>query len=271
MPLQALIKVSEADLIKIEALANEKVLECIDVKIEEMPIEQARESGKIKMFFGDKYGDIVRAVTMDDKYSIELCGGTHVKNTSEIGLIKIISESSIAAGVRRIEAVTGRGVLKYIESLENKIESSKHQAEDLHNQIRGLEKEIAKMKQDSLSSGSEAWVKNSKLIGDIRIIAEIIPAEDLDALRNIGEKLRDELKTNSIALLAAVIGDKAQLCCVVTDDIKGKYPAGKLVGEAAKVLGGGGGGKPHLATAGGKDISKLEELVSNFVSIAAKF
>lgn len=264
-------KVSADDLAKIEKIANQKVLEGINVDIKEMPIEEARKNPKIKMFFGDKYGDVVRVVTMDDKYSIELCGGTHVKNTSDIGLIKITSESSIAAGVRRIEAITGKAVLEFIDGLENKIEKSNEHIEELNSKIHNLEKELSKMKQADLAKGFDEWLTAAKLFGEIRIIAKQIQADDLDTLRNTGEQLRDSLVTNGIALIATVIDDKAQLCCVVTDDLKAKYPAGKLVGESAKMLSGGGGGKPHLATAGGKDISKLPELLEKFISIVEKF
>ncbi len=264
-------KVSAEDLAKIEKIANEKVLEGVEVSIKELSIEEARKNPKIKMFFGDKYGDIVRVVTMDDKYSIELCGGTHVKNTADIGLIKVISESSIAAGVRRIEAITGRAVLQHIENLENKITQTNEHIEELNAKIHNLDKEISKMKQSDLAKEFDEWINSAKIFGDIRIIARTINADDLDTLRNSAEQLRDSLSTKGIALLATIIDDKAQLCCVVTDDLKAKYPAGKLVGESAKLLSGGGGGKPHLATAGGKDISKLPELIENFADIVGKF
>ena len=264
-------KVSIEDLAKVEKIANQKVLEGIDVDVRELSIEEARKNPKIKMFFGDKYGDIVRVVTMDEKYSIELCGGTHVKNTADIGLIKITSESSIAAGVRRIEAITGRAVFEFIDNLENKIENINKHTEELNSKIYLLEKEISKLKQDDLAKEYNDWINSAKLFGEIKIIVQTITADELDTLRNTGEQLRDVLSTKGIALIASVIGDKVQLCCVVTDDLKAKYPAGKLVGESAKLIGGGGGGKPHLATAGGKDINKLSELIENFQSIVEKF
>jgi alanyl-tRNA synthetase len=264
-------KVSAEDLKKAEDLANQKVLEAIEVQIDELTIEQARENSKIKMFFGDKYGDIVRVVTMDENYSIELCGGAHVRNTAEIGFIKILSESSVAAGVRRIEAVTGKGAIEYVESLNTKIDDLNKNCDELNAKIHNLEKEIAKMKQADLAKGFSDMIGGAYQFGDIRIVAQEISAENLDALRNLGEEIRNELGTNGIAILGAKIEDKAQLCCVVTDDLKAKYPAGKLVGAAAKQLGGGGGGKPHLATAGGKDVDKLSALIADFHTIVEQF
>ena len=264
-------KVSAEDLEKIEKIANEKVLEVIDVKVEELSLEAAQANPKIKMFFGDKYGDVVRAVTMDEKFSIELCGGTHVGNTSEIGLIKIVSESSIAAGVRRIEAVTGAGVLEYIENQKQQIQAEKHHAEELNSKIIGLEKEIGKMKQADVAKSFDKWIADAEMVGDIRLVAQIIETDDKDTVLNTAESLRDKLSSNGIGVIACVLEGKAQITCVVTDDLKAKYPAGKLVGFAAKQLGGGGGGKPHIASAGGKDIEKLPEVIKNFSDILKQF
>ncbi len=264
-------KVSAEDLAKIEKIANDKVLACIDVKIEELSLEEARNNPKIKMFFGDKYGDIVRSITIDEQFSIELCGGTHVRNTSEIGLIKITSESSIAAGVRRIEAVTGAGVLEFIENQRNEIANVKSHVEELISKIHSLDKEIAKLKQADISKGFEEWLKDSETIGDVRLVKRILETDDKESIISTAENLRDYLAKNSIGVLASIIDGKAQITCVVTDDIKNKYPAGKLVGDAAKQLGGGGGGKPHLASAGGKDIDKLPEVIKNFGEIVKKF
>ncbi len=264
-------KVSNNDIEKIEKIANDKVLEGIDVKINVLSLEDARKNPDIKMFFGDKYGDVVRSITMDENYSIELCGGTHVKNTSEIGLIKIVSESSIAAGVRRIEAVTGEGVLQFIENQKNDILKEKHTIEELHSKIHNLEKEISLLKQGDISKGFEEWAKSAKMVGDVRLVTKIIETDDKESVITTAENLRDFLSKSSIGVLACVIDGKAQITCVVTDDIKNKYPAGKLVGDAAKQLGGGGGGKPHLASAGGKDIEKLPEVINNFSEIIKKF
>ncbi len=260
-------KVTQKDLRRIEEIVNEKIYESIDVDIKEMDLTEAQKNTKIKMFFGDKYGDRVRVVTMDKNYSMELCGGTHVKNTSEIGIFKIISESSIAAGIRRIEAITGDAVYNYIYDLLEQIDINKNKIDELNERMKQIEKDLKNIKFNDISEKISEWIKNSKVINGIKIVNQKIEAETLDELRDISQKLRDLLGKNGIGLLATELNGKAQLCCVVTDDLKAKLPAGKLVGQAAKLIGGGGGGKPHLATAGGKDINKIDELFKQFPKI----
>jgi alanyl-tRNA synthetase len=207
---------------------------------------------------------------MDPKFSIELCGGTHVKNTAEIGIFKITMETAISAGVRRIEAITGPAVEDYIDNLNSIINDKNQEKAELHDKIKHLEKQISSIKLEQMTSGVDEIIGQAKDFEGIRIAATEVPDADMDSLRNLGDELRNKLGKNGIALLATISDNKVQLCCVVTDDLKGRFPAGKLVGEAAKYLGGGGGGKPHLATAGGKDVSKLPELLLNFIEIAIK-
>lgn len=262
-------KVTSEQLREIESMVNDKILEANPIRVDVMPLEDARKFPKVKMFFGDKYGDVVRVLTMDEKYSQELCGGTHLSNTSEIGLLKIVSESSIAAGVRRVEAITGKDVETYIYSLHEKIAEKDRRSEDLFEQIKSLEKKLAQLKLAETANSFGALMDNAKLVGDIRVVTKLLDSVSIDELRDSAEKLREMMGTLGIGLLASVTDDKVQLACVVTDDIKGRFPAGKLVGEAAKVLGGGGGGKPHLATAGGKDVSKLGGLLEEFPNMVA--
>lgn len=263
-------KISKEEIKQIEDLVNQKILDNIEVNTEELPLEKARENEKIRMFFGDKYGSVVRAVEMDENYSIELCGGTHVRNTSQIGYFKITSESSVSAGIRRIEAVTGKYIEEYFNKLNQDIKAHTLQNEELKNKIKKLEKEIAELKKSSAADDLDSLLSNAKEVNGIKVVTSKVTIDNLDLLRDTGENLRNKLNTNGIGLLATQIDDKVQLVCVVTDDLKQKYPAGKLVGEAAKYLGGGGGGKPHLATAGAKDLSKLDELLdSKFLEITA--
>ncbi len=264
-------KVNQYQLNEIEKLVNKKILENINVNVEEKSLEDAKKNSKIKMFFGDKYGDTVRVITMDPKFSLELCGGTHVNNTSEIALFKIISESSVAAGIRRVEAITGKKVIEYIENLNSKINELEKSKDTLNNKIKSLEKTINDIKISNISNNLSDLIRNAELFNDIKIVVHQISVENIDELRNIADNLRNELANSGIGLIATIIEDKAQIVCVVTDNIKDKYPAGKLVGLAAKMLGGGGGGKPHLATAGGKDLDKLPELLNNFVDIVKNF
>jgi alanyl-tRNA synthetase len=263
-------KVSDEQLRKIEAMVNRKILEnhAVDTKV--LSIEEARENSNVKMFFGDKYGDVVRVVSMDPGYSQELCGGTHVGATSEIGLLKITSESSIAAGVRRIEAVTGDRVEKYIYGLIDKLAQKDHESGHLSEKIKKLEKQIASLKMDEVKGEMSDWIDSAKDAGGLKVVARRIEAENVDEMRNIAENLRNQLKTNGVGLLAISSNGKVQLVCTVTDDLKKKLPAGKLVGAAAKKIGGGGGGKPHMATAGGKNAEKLDEMLESFPALVSE-
>lgn len=256
-------KISKSEIKEIEDLVNNKIYESIDVITNELSLDEASKNSKIRMFFGDKYGSFVRAVQMDENYSIELCGGTHVKNTSQIGYFKITSESSVSSGIRRIEAVTGKFIEEYFNKLNSEILSKENQNEELRNKIKKLDKEIAELKKSSASDDLDSILTNIKEIKSIKVLTTSIEVDNLDLLRDTGENLRNKLKDNGIGLISTINDGKVQLCCVVTDDLKSKYPAGKLVGEAAKFLGGGGGGKPHLATAGGKDLSKVDELLNS--------
>ncbi|MFP4526966.1 MAG: alanine--tRNA ligase [Candidatus Kapaibacterium sp.] len=260
-------KVTNDELRRIEAMANRKILENHKISTEVLALDEARKNPKVKMFFGDKYGETVRVISMDPQFSQELCGGTHVSNTSEIGFLKITSESSIAAGVRRIEAITGERVEEYIYGLIDKIAEKDHEASTLYEKIRKLEKQIQSLKMDEVKGEMSDWIDSAREVGGIRVIARQIEAEGVDEMRNIAENLRIQLKENGVALLAVTKDDKVQLICTVTDDLKKKLPAGKLVGAAAKKIGGGGGGKPHMATAGGKDADKLGDLLDEFPAL----
>lgn len=261
-------KLSSDDLKHIEQMVNEKIRERIPVVTLDLPIDQARKIPGVKMFFGDKYGDRVRVVIIDEKFSAEFCGGTHVNNSSDIGLFKILSEGGIASGVRRIEAVTGTGVETYIQSLHQKITDAHHISDELHDRIKQLEKELSTFKVQGISGAIEGFVNSAVKVGDIRVVAQKVPSVDGEELKSLGDKLREKLNTNGVGLLSSISSDgKVQLVCVVTDDMTGKYQAGKLVGAVAKLLGGGGGGKPHLATAGGKDVEKVDEALNAFVAM----
>lgn len=263
-------KITSDEIKEIESIVNEKILEAHPVDIQELPLEEARKNPAIKMYFDEKYGDIVRVVTMDAKFSIELCGGTHVRNTEEIGLFKIISESSIASGVRRIEALTSLGIQSYIYELQNKIENKEHEKENALEQIKQLEKALNQAKISSLQNIIQESINSAQKYDNVTIATSVLNDIDIDSLRQLGDELRNKLHNNGIGLLASVNNQSVQLCCVVTDDLKNKYPAGKLVSIAAQYLGGSGGGRPHLATAGAKDINKLPELLENFIEIVLK-
>lgn len=263
-------KVNEDELIDIEAQVNEKIMEMIPIQHHRgLPFDEARKMGAL-MFFGDKYGDTVNVVQVGE-YSKEFCGGTHVRNTSEIGLFKILHESSIASGTRRIEAVTAEGVAKYIRELHRKLDEQEQSSETLHDTIHRLEKELSRYTLQSAESEIEKLVASARMWNGSRIVVARMSALDAEQLKSIGDVLREKLKSG-VGLLAAEIEGKVSLVCVVTDDLikERGIKAGEIVGVIAKRLGGGGGGRPHLATAGAKDVSGLDDVLKDAVEIITR-
>jgi alanyl-tRNA synthetase len=232
------------------------------------PFEKAKKMGAL-MFFGDKYGDKVNVVQFGD-FTMEFCGGTHVKNSSQIGLFKIVSESSIASGVRRIEAVTGRGVEEYIKKQEDKIQNSEQRINELLEEKKKLEKEIAKLQLEEKLGGIDDIIANTEEVNGINIYKGKVEVSGMDELKSMGDELRNKMKTG-VGLLIAQVEDKVQMVCLVTDDLvkEKKILAGKIVGEIAKIVGGGGGGRPHMATAGGKNVDKIDEALDRFNNVVS--
>ena len=263
-------KLTESEISEIEAIVNEKLRENLELHHHKsIPFEEAKKMGAL-MFFGDKYGDSVNVVQFGD-YTLEFCGGTHVKNSSQIGLFKIVSEASIASGIRRIEAVTGAGVQVYIDSQEEKSKKLEDKINDLTEEKKKLEKIIAELQLKEKLGGIDEILKSKETIKGIDIYKGKVDSSNMDELKSMGDELRNRIKVG-IGLMIAEVEDKVQMVCVVTDDLikEKKLSAGKIVGDVAKILGGGGGGKPHLATAGGKDSSKIDEALNQFSSIVEK-
>lgn len=265
-------KLSIEELQDIEALVNEQLRRNLQlIHHRDTPFEQAKKMGAL-MFFGDKYGDKVNVVQFGD-FTMEFCGGTHVHNSSEIGLFKIISESSVASGVRRIEAVTGAGVEKYIHSQLEQLKTGEQKIEELFEAKKKLEKEIAELRmKDKLGQLDHILSLSSEEKG-IKIFKGKVHADSMDELKSFGDEMRSKMGSG-VGVLIAQIDDKAGIVAVVSDDlIKQKnLSAGKIVGELAKLVGGGGGGRAHLATAGGKDVqhivmalTKVEKIISKFL------
>jgi alanyl-tRNA synthetase len=260
-------KVSAEELREIEGIVNEKIREAIKlVHHRNIPFEEAQKMGAL-MFFGDKYGAKVNVVDFGP-FSREFCGGIHVHSTSEIGLFKFIGESSIASGVRRVEAVTGKGVERFLVDQEEKASELSREYDSLQEEKRKLEKEIAKLRLESRRDEMKALVRAAKNVDgtNIRVISEEIKVSDADELKSLAEMLRDELKTAAVATLgAALAADKVSLVSVVTDDLikEKKLQAGKLVGSIAEIVGGKGGGRPQIAQAGGKYPERLKEALAS--------
>lgn len=265
-------KLTNDEIHKIEAMVNEQTRKNYPLKHHRnTPFDEAKKMGAL-MFFGDKYGDKVNVVQFGD-FSMEFCGGTHVYNSSEIGLFKILSESSIASGVRRIEAVTGAGVEKYIQSQQEQIKFSEQKIEELLDIKKKLEKEIAELRMKEKLEQLDHILSLSSDEKGITIYKGKVHADSMDELKSFGDEMRNKIKSG-IGVLIAQIEDKVGIVCIASDDLikDKKLSAGKIVGELAKLVGGGGGGRPHLATAGGKDVnqivaalSKVEKIVGSFI------
>ncbi len=264
-------KLSEEEIRDIEILVNEKLLENIDlIHHRNIPFEEAKKMGAL-MFFGDKYGDKVNVVQFGD-FSMEFCGGTHVKNSSQIGLFKIISESSIASGVRRIEAVTGEGIEKFIREQELRIQNSEVRIEKVLEEKKKIEKELAEYKLKEKLGGLNNILSNPVEVSGIKIYKGKVDANGMEELKSMGDELRNKMKSGIGVLISNVTG-KVGIVCVVSDDLikEKKIMAGKIVGTLAKIVGGGGGGRPHLATAGGKDITKIDEALNKVEEVVGDF
>ncbi|KQW51842.1 MULTISPECIES: alanine--tRNA ligase [unclassified Roseateles] len=243
---------------EIEAIVNAEILGNAGAQAQVMALDDAQKSGAM-MLFGEKYGDTVRVLSIGS--SKELCGGTHVKATGDIGLFKIVAEGGVAAGIRRIEAVTGDNALAYLQSLEATVQSAAQALKTapselesrLHavlDQIRALEKELSAAKSKLASAQGDELMAQAVDVKGIKVLAAKLEGADAKTLRETMDKLKDKLKTAAI-VLAAVDGDKVQLAAGVTADSIGKVKAGELVNFVAQQVGGKGGGKPDLAMAGG--------------------
>lgn len=264
-------KMSDENIRKVEEIVNSFVRMNLPITTEIMPLDEARSSG-VTALFGEKYGDTVRVVRMGG-VSAELCGGTHAYRTGDIGYFRIMSESSIAAGIRRIEAVCGRYAVEKAADQRNIIESIiKMQSVKEHDILERLQKSAAEKREldktvqelnEKLALSQMSDLISKKItVGGINIISSIVQVSDAKILKNLAENLRNQMQS-AIILLGADIDGKASLVCAVTDELKATIPAGKIVGEVARMLGGGGGGAPHLATAGAKDVSRLQEAIES--------
>lgn len=260
-------QVTDEQLQQVEAIVNEQILAGKDVQIEELPIEEAKQRGATALF-GEKYGNIVRVVTVPE-FSMEFCGGSHVSNTAQIGMFKIISEASSGAGVRRIEAVTGHGAVAYVNETEAMLKGVagelKCRVQDVPARLEALHAELkaAQKKADELAAEiAKAQVSDvSDKVRDLKgvpALVQKVSVDSIDALRNLGDQMRD--KIGGVVVLAAVLdGGKISILTMATKDAVAKgVHAGNVVKAVAKICGGGGGGRPDMAQAGGKDAAKLD-------------
>ena len=261
--------ISPEDLAKIEDRANEIISRFADVSTEVLSIEDAKKTGATALF-GEKYGEEVRVVSVGGDFSKEFCGGTHLKNAGQIGAVKIISETGIAAGTRRIEAITGSGLYEHItkedalisevsEKLKTPAANIVNRVSALTEEVKALKKEIEELKRQSMGDSAGDLVKNAKEIKGIKLVTAKFENTDISDLRSLSDQLKAEEK-DIINVLASENGGKVTFLVSVSDSLLDKgYHAGNMIKQIAKVAGGGGGGKADMAQAGAKDPSKIEE------------
>ncbi|SEL99151.1 alanyl-tRNA synthetase [Syntrophus gentianae] len=260
-------KIEDHELEQIENLANAVIRRNVPVVTRVLPIEEAMKTGATAVF-DEKYGDRVRVVQMGD-YSMELCGGTHIQRTGDIGFLKILHESAIAAGVRRIEAVTGREAVNHARQVEHELRKAANlikanpselseRVEKLIKNQRELEKELDTLKSRLAAKDSADLLSQAKEIKGIKVLTAAVNVPDAKTLRDFGDKLRDRLMSG-IILIGSKAEGKAMLLCLVTKDLTDRYSAGNIIREIAPVVGGKGGGRPDMAQAGGPNPDNLEQ------------
>lgn len=264
------------ELCRVEELVNEAILDAVDVQISEEDIDKAKEMGAMALF-GEKYGKIVRVVNVPG-HSMELCGGVHVPNTSRIGLFKILGESSVGAGLRRIEAVTGHGALLYTRELEALLEEASQKVkgrpntllsriEALQDELKAEKHHASELEQKLVAAAAQSVGDKVKDVKGVPVLIDEVKVDDVSALRSMGDQLRD--KTGGIVVLfAAMASDKVNILTMASKEAVGKGAhAGKIVKGAAQVLGGNGGGRPDMAQAGGKDSGKIAEAMTETMKV----
>jgi len=271
-------KMNREEIEKVEAIVNEKIRENITVVIKQLPKEEALKTGAMALF-GEKYGDVVRVVIMDPEYSIELCGGTHVGSTGELGIFKITNETAVGAGLRRIEAMSGKAAEDFINNELEELRSVKEQLknpkdiqkalESLLSEKEKLSKEVDHLQSQILATANEQISKKAILINDVDFIGEIVSVSNADLLKKLALLLKENFK-NYVIVLCADIEGKATVVVAIDDNLVSskKMDAVKIIKETvAPLIKGGGGGQKTLASAGGQDVSKLDEVIQKVKSL----
>lgn len=272
---------SQDEISKVEELVNEKIQASLPVRTDIMSLDEARQSGAAALF-GEKYEDTVRVVSMGD-FSKELCGGTHVSNTSSIQSFKIVSEASVAAGVRRIEALTGRNVIKYYQEIENtlneaarvaKVEPSKlvQRIEHLNDEIKTLTSENEKLKNKLARESVGDIFEQVVDVNGVKLIAAKVEGADMNGLRTLGDQVKDKLGEGVVVLTSSTDSSKVNLIVMVSDSLVDRgIKAGTIIKDLAVLVGGGGGGRPQMAQAGGKNPEGMDEVVKQAPVILGKY
>ena len=266
------------ELEKVEQIVNTEIMTGLPVETKQMSLEEAKKTGAMALF-GEKYGEEVRVVQMGE-FSTELCGGTHVDNTGVIGPFKIVSESGVAAGVRRIEALTGDGLMRHFNELEQMIDEAagilKTQPDHLTDRIAALQKELKELKSEldsvkakQAQSAMGDAASEAVDVGTLKLVAKSVPGVDMNGLRDLGDTIKGKVK-DSVIVLTSEQGGKVNLVVMASDEaVKSGAHAGNLVKELAPMIGGKGGGRPNMAQAGGSDASGIEKLLAGAKDVLA--
>nr|HPR18474.1 alanine--tRNA ligase [Candidatus Cloacimonadota bacterium] len=272
-------QVEKAELDVVERAVNKQIRACIPVKKEVMGIEAARQEGAMALF-GEKYGEEVRVISAGN-YSKELCGGTHLDFTGEIGLFKITSESSIAAGIRRIEAITGEKAEQYVKILEDEIDEIGRQLnapgttvldkiEKMISENRELHVQLKAIRIKSAGNALDDMIEKAVKVNGVKLVVAKVNVPNSGILPQIGDQLKNKLQSG-VGVLFAEVDGKISILTIVTKDLTARYHAGKIVGKIAELIGGRGGGRPDMAMAGGKDADKLVATMKKVPEILAEF
>jgi alanyl-tRNA synthetase len=266
---------SDREVDRIEEIVNEQVWENRGLRIEVMDLDRALAQGAMALF-GEKYGERVRVVTVPE-FSVELCGGTHVGATGEIGLFKIASQGGVASGVRRIEAVTGPGALRHVKQEEQVLAEAAERirarplelpekVEKLTGAARELEREVQRLQGQLAAERLDGLLKEKAIVDGVTVVSAKVDLRDAKAMRELGDRLRERLKSG-VVVLASGEGGRVTWVTMVTKDLTSKLHAGHLVRELALATGGSGGGRPDVAEAGGKDPSKIPGALGSLESL----
>jgi alanyl-tRNA synthetase len=264
------------EIAKVEKEVNDKILESHMVDIREMPIEEAKKLGATALF-GEKYGNVVRVVKIDN-YSMELCGGTHLSTTSQAGFIKILSESGVAAGVRRIEALTGESAIAYLHDREKLIsdisaalktspQESIRRIENIVTELKNAQKEIEQLRSKLVSGSLDEVLAKAVEVKGVKVVKARFDQLDMEALRNTGDTIRNKMGSGLVVLGSGYEGKVSFVVMATKDVVEKGIHCGNIIKEVAKIAGGGGGGRPDMAQAGGKDISKLDEALDYSIKV----
>jgi len=264
------------ELKKVEDMTNAAILESMEVDVREMPVDEAKKLGAMALF-GEKYGSTVRVVKVRD-YSVEFCGGTHLSNTAQAGLVKVLGESGVAAGVRRLEALTGEAAIRYYadrEKLLNEVsqalkaspQDSLKKVETLGHELKNAEREIEQLRNRLVSGEADEIISKAAEIKGVKVVTARFDTLDIDGLRNTGDMLKNRLESG-VVVLASNYGGKVSFIVTATKDVLAKgVHSGNIIKEVAKTAGGGGGGRPDMAQAGGKDASKINDALKASLAV----